>query len=74
MICGGGDTNETSLSCLNFSSNTWDVMTFKLKYRRNGHVSWQSKRGMVFIGGIDSTQGRRCQKSAIFQFQNCSYT
>ena len=54
MICGGGDTNETSLSCLNFASNTWDVMAFKLKFRRMGHVSWQSKKGMVFIGGIDS--------------------
>ena len=54
MLCGGGDTNETSLSCLNFASNSWNLMSFKLTYRRMGHVSWQSKNGMVFMGGLHS--------------------
>ena len=54
MLCGGGDTNDTSLSCLNFSSNVWDVMTFKLNFRRQSHVSWQSKKGLVLMGGFYS--------------------
>ena len=55
MLCGGGDTNDTALSCLNFASNSWDVMAFKLKYRRQGHhVSWLSKMGLVMIGGFYS--------------------
>ena len=54
MLCGGGPNNETSLSCLNFASNAWNTMAFKLIYQRYGHVSWQSKKGLVFIGGFYS--------------------
>ena len=54
MLCGGGPSNETSLSCLNFASNAWNTMAFKLRYQRYGHVSWQSKKGLVFIGGFYS--------------------
>ena len=54
MLCGGGDTNDMAISCLNFASNSWYVMAFKLKYRRQGHVSWQSRMGLVMIGGFYS--------------------
>ena len=53
MICGGGN-NETDTSCINLVSNVWEVVEFTLRYRRIWHVSWQSKMGLVLMGGLFS--------------------
>ena len=47
-VCGGDDTRT---SCHTFTAGQWE-QSHTLKQERWEHVSWQSPRGTVLMGGI----------------------
>ena len=50
MICGGGSTEATLYTCRLFSAGVWSV-THNLLYKRFDHGSWETKEGVLLIGG-----------------------
>ena len=53
MLCGGGVSDLDKKTCMKFSHGTWK-QSHTLKNKRHFHSSWNSKYGLLLMGG----QGR----------------
>ena len=51
-VCGGGGT-DTQTSCDQLTNAGW-TRSHNLKYRREGHSSWEVEDGIILLGGANS--------------------